>query len=149
MVAWSDRRPVWFVYSGMGAQWPAMARDLMAVTSFRQSMHRSHDYLIKQYNIDLLHLVQFADDKAFDVPTNSYLAITAIQIALTDLLASLHIRPDGIVGHSCGEVACGYADGALTADEALQCSYWGGQCLIRQQLAPGAMAVVGAFHDIV
>lgn len=138
----STERPVWFVYSGMGAQWPGMGRDLMAIDRFRESMQKSHDFL-KQYNIDLLHLVQEADEKAFDVPTNSFVGITAIQIALTDVLETLRIKPDGVVGHSAGEVGCGYGDGGLTAEEALLCAYWRGQCLERHKLAPGAMAAVG------
>jgi malonyl CoA-acyl carrier protein transacylase len=27
------------------------------------------------------------------------------------------VNPDGIVGHSVGELGCGYADGSLTAEE--------------------------------
>ena len=35
------------------------------------------------------------------------------------MLSSIGITPDGIVGHSLGEVGCGYADGCLTAEEAV------------------------------
>ena len=35
------------------------------------------------------------------------------------MLSSIGIKPDGIVGHSLGEVGCGYADGCLTAEEAV------------------------------
>lgn len=69
-----------------------------------------------------------------------------VQIALTDVLNSIGIRPDGIVGHSAGEVGCGYGDGGLTPEEALLCSYWRGQCLERHKLAPGAMAAVGRWR---
>ena len=49
------------------------------------------------------------------------------QVALVDVLWSLHIKPDGIVGHSVGELGCAYADGCLTADETVLAAYWRGQ----------------------
>ena len=59
------------------------------------------------------------------------------------MLQSLGIKPDGLVGHSVGEISCGYGDGCLTSKEALLCAYWRGVCLQRHNLAPGAMAAVG------
>ena len=40
-----------------------------------------------------------------------------------DMLSSIGIKPDGIVGHSLGEVGCGYADGCLTAEEAVLAAF--------------------------
>ena len=40
------------------------------------------------------------------------------------MLSSIGIKPDGIVGHSLGEVGCGYADGCLTAEGAVLAAYW-------------------------
>jgi malonyl CoA-acyl carrier protein transacylase len=33
-------------------------------------------------------------------------------VALVDVVFALGINPDGIVGHSVGELGCGYADGS-------------------------------------
>lgn len=65
------------------------------------------------------------------------------QIALIDLLTSLGLTPSGIVGHSLGEVACGYADGCLSQEEAVLAAYWRGQCIKEAHIPPGAMAAVG------
>lgn len=65
------------------------------------------------------------------------------QIALIDLLTSMGLRPDGIIGHSLGEVACGYADGCLSREEAVLAAYWRGQCIKEANVPPGAMAAVG------
>ena len=53
------------------------------------------------------------------------------------------ITPDGIVGHSVGELACAYADGSLTAEEAVLAAYWRGICVQNANLPPGGMAAVG------
>lgn len=65
------------------------------------------------------------------------------QIALIDLLTSVGLKPDGIIGHSLGEVACGYADGCLSQREAVLAAYWRGQCIKDAHLPPGSMAAVG------
>ncbi len=60
-----------------------------------------------------------------------------------DVLTALGIKADGIIGHSAGEVVCGYADGCLTAEEALLISYWRGKCMQGVTLPEGGMAAVG------
>lgn len=70
------------------------------------------------------------------------------QIALIDLLTSMGLRPDGIIGHSLGEVACGYADGCLSREEAILAAYWRGQCIREASILPGAMAAVGRCYPM-
>lgn len=67
------------------------------------------------------------------------------QIALIDLLTSVGLKPDGIIGHSLGEVACGYADGCLSQREAVLAAYWRGQCIKDAHLPAGSMAAVGRY----
>ncbi len=66
-----------------------------------------------------------------------------LQVALVDVLRSLGIEPDGIVGHSVGELGCAYADGGLTAEETVLAAYWRGRCVVDGNLPPGGMAAVG------
>jgi len=47
------------------------------------------------------------------------------------------------VGHSVGELACGYADGSLSHSEAVLAAYWRGRCIKDANLPPGGMAAVG------
>ena len=56
------------------------------------------------------------------------------------------VQPDGIVGHSVGELGCGYADGSLTAEEAVLAAYWRGRCIQEAKLPPGGMAAVGRYR---
>ncbi|KAJ8891050.1 hypothetical protein PR048_010559 [Dryococelus australis] len=64
-------------------------------------------------------------------------------VALVDTLASLGIHPDGMLGHSVGELGCAYADGAFTAEQAVLAAYWRGRVICDASLPPGAMAAVG------
>ena len=59
------------------------------------------------------------------------------------MLSSLGLSPDGIIGHSVGELGCGYADGSLTARETVLAAYWRGRCIVEAELEDGAMAAVG------
>lgn len=69
--------------------------------------------------------------------------VSVLQIAQIDLLTRLGLQPDGIVGHSVGELACGYADGSLSHTEAILAAYWRGRCIKEANLPPGGMAAVG------
>ena len=66
-----------------------------------------------------------------------------VQIALVDVLRTLGIRPDGMVGHSVGDLVCAYADGCQTAEETILSTYWRGRCLIDANLPEGGMAAIG------
>lgn len=55
----------------------------------------------------------------------------------------MKIEPEGIVGHSVGELGCAYADGGLTAEETVLAAYWRGRCVTEAKLPPGGMAAVG------
>ncbi len=54
------------------------------------------------------------------------------------------VVPDGIVGHSTGEMGCGYADGGTTREETMLLAYHRGDTIMNQGYeVKGAMAAVG------
>lgn len=87
----------------MGTQWSGMGHDLMELKSFRQSIERTAD-ILKSYNIDLFKLILSSTPRDLEYPINSFVTIAAIQIALVDCLKAMGVEPDGIVGHSVGEL---------------------------------------------
>ncbi|KAK2504120.1 hypothetical protein MC885_011188 [Smutsia gigantea] len=137
-----ERPPLWFVCSGMGTQWCRMGLGLMCLHTFRNSILRS-DEIMRPLGVQVSDLLQNTDEATFDDIVNAFVSLTAIQIALIDLLTSMGLRPDGIIGHSLGEVSCGYADGCLSQEEAILSAYWRGQCIKEANILPGAMAAVG------
>lgn len=93
-----NKRPVFFVYAGMGSQWLTMARQMMEFDVFAKSIRKSHE-LLKPLGIDLLQVLtgDQIENPSMVVP---FVSIASMQVALTDCLFACGIRPDGIVGHS-------------------------------------------------
>lgn len=137
-----DKRPIWYVYSGMGSQWASMAKDLMQLEVFSNSINRCADAL-RPEGLDLIEILTKSTEQTFDNILNSFVSIAAVQVALTDLLTHLGITPSGIIGHSVGELGCAYADGCFTPEQSVLAAYWRGRSILESQLAPGTMAAIG------
>ncbi|KYN15123.1 PREDICTED: fatty acid synthase-like [Trachymyrmex cornetzi] len=142
VVNYNERRPIWFVFSGMGTQWPGMARQLFGIETFQRSLRRSADTLAP-HGIDLMNIIINATDETYENVMESFVCIAAVQVALVDILTSIGIHPDGIVGHSVGELGCAYADGAFTPEQTVLAAYCRGKAIVESNLEPGAMAAVG------
>lgn len=137
----ADKRPICFIYSGMGSQWASMAKQLMPLDVFSQSVYRCAEAL-RPEGIDLIDILTKSDESKFDT-LNSFISIAAVQVALTDVLTHIGMAPDHIVGHSVGELGCAYADGCFTPEQTVLAAYWRGKSIKDTELQPGAMAAVG------
>uniref|UniRef100_A0A336MQ27 Fatty acid synthase n=1 Tax=Culicoides sonorensis TaxID=179676 RepID=A0A336MQ27_CULSO len=137
-----ERRPLWYIYSGMGSQWASMAKDLMQIDVFRNSIHRCAEAL-KPEGLDLVDILTKSDEARFDNILYSFVSIAAVQVALTDVLTHVGLVPDGMVGHSVGELGCAYADGCFTPEQTVLAAYWRGRSILDTNLSEGAMAAVG------
>ncbi|KAG5889542.1 hypothetical protein JTB14_024951 [Gonioctena quinquepunctata] len=139
---YTKERPIWFIYTGMGSQWTKMGKDLMRIEVFRNTMQKMAAVL-QPYGVDLIDVITNPSPTTFDDITNCFCGIGAIEIALTDVLYSLGIIPDGIAGHSLGEVGCAYADGQITAEQAILLAYSRGYGSSNTKIPPGQMAAIG------
>ncbi|APA16269.1 hypothetical protein sscle_16g110390 [Sclerotinia sclerotiorum 1980 UF-70] len=137
------------VFTGQGAQWPQVGRDLIKSNSIFQSSIRSLDkYLEKtlgeeapSWSIEE-ELLKPGKKSRVSLAEFPQLLCTAIQIALVDTLRSIGVEADAVVGHSSGEIAGAYAAGVLTATEAIVVAFYRG-IAANQQKRPGAMAALG------
>lgn len=143
----SDDVRVAFVFTGQGAQWFAMGRELITSEScFRDSLVAS-DRILKSFGASWSLIEELLLDEAISRVNQSDIAqpaTTALQIALTDVLNSLGVRPSAVLGHSSGEIAAAYAAGALSQNMALKVSYH--RSLVVNTLVQnrqGAMLAVG------
>jgi len=73
----------------------------------------------------------------------TFVLLYMLQIALINVMRTLGITPDGILGHSVGELACGFADGGLTLEETMLTAFWRSQCVTEANLPEGGMASIG------
>ncbi|KAF7194934.1 Highly reducing polyketide synthase pks5 [Pseudocercospora fuligena] len=114
---------VGFIFTGQGAQWHAMGRELLlCYPVFAASMRRASDILQTTYGASFALYDEFFRDETttrMDSPDVSQPATVALQLCLVDLLRSWNINPSAVVSHSSGEISAAYAAGVLTAEEAI------------------------------
>ncbi|KAF7552333.1 hypothetical protein G7Z17_g4400 [Cylindrodendrum hubeiense] len=142
-----------FLFTGQGAQWHAMGRELTTRQPlFRESMLQS-DKILKQLGAEWSLIDELSKDEHSSRVGEAEISqpsTTAIQIALVDLLKSFHVFPNYVIGHSSGEIAAAYAAEALDHETALEISYRRGfmsQACARVISSRGAMMAVGLGED--
>lgn len=109
-----------FVFSGMGPQWWAMGRQLMKEELVFRDKIKEIDHLLSQH-ADWSLWDELNSEEATSRIEETRIAqpgIFAVQVALSALLTSWGIKPDGVIGHSAGEVAATHISGALSLEEA-------------------------------
>lgn len=73
------KRPVWFIFSGMGSQWLGMGLDLMKFPIFADAIEKC-DLILKPLGVDLKNILTSLNEKLFDNILNSFVGIAAIQV---------------------------------------------------------------------
>jgi acyl transferase domain-containing protein/acyl carrier protein len=123
-LAGRQRKLAW-VFSGVGPQWWAMGRQLLAEEPLFHSVVARCDELLSRH-ADWSLLAELTADEAVSRMAETQIsqpASFALQVALAALLRSWGIEPDAIVGHSTGEVAAACVAGALSLEEATRVIY--------------------------
>ena len=107
------------VFAGQGTQWAGAARELYDTQPvFRRTIDAIDDYWKNFSDVSLKWACFEAEQEALDECELAQPVIFTIQCALVELYKTWGIYPEGVVGHSAGEVAAAYACGALTLEEA-------------------------------
>ncbi len=148
----STRPPtIGFVFTGQGAQWHAMGRELItSYPVFKKSLERFDAclrYLGASFSL-MDELYKDAKESRLSDAELSQPGCTAIQLAMTDLLLDWGVRPQAVVGHSSGEIGAAYAANVLTLEECAAIAYYRGQSVLELKATnpklEGGMLAVGA-----
>ncbi|KAF5017371.1 hypothetical protein F66182_10702 [Fusarium sp. NRRL 66182] len=142
-----DAPRILFTFTGQGAMWSRMGKRLLEAFPVARNTLYNLEQIIRGLQSSnpsswslIDKLTAELSQQEIDSPALAHPLSIAIQIALTDVLSSWGVLPDGVVGHSGGETAAAYACGALTAEEAITVAYYRG---IACENAPsGAMLAV-------
>ncbi|KAI1420233.1 hypothetical protein F5Y12DRAFT_719784 [Xylaria sp. FL1777] len=136
-----------FVFTGQGAQWYAMGRELAIYKVFAASLEKSATVLSKLGSPWDAWDELFASEHESHVNQAEYAQplCTVLQIALVDLLTHWGVKPHAVVGHSSGEIAAAYATGALSREHCLKIAYHRGRVSTqaKEKHQHGTMMAVG------
>ncbi|XP_070161148.1 fatty acid synthase-like [Polyergus mexicanus] len=140
------RKPICFVFSGIGSQWPGMGQALLRFPTFYKTVKKC-DTILRTRGMCIIDVLTSKHEAIFNSILNSLVGITVMQIGLIDLLKSVNIVPDYVVGHSIGELCCGYVTGNFTMEQVLLSSYYIGLALSETKIVHGAMANIGLSYE--
>ena len=133
-----------FLFTGMGPQWWAMGRQLLAEEPvFREAVEECDRLLGKLTDWSLLaELTRDEEESRIHETYIAQPAIFAVQVGLSRLLASWGVRPIAIAGHSVGEAAAAHVAGILSLADAVKVIYHRSR-LQHRTAGQGRMLAVG------
>lgn len=140
--------PFHFVFTGQGAQYPGMARELMLYNkTFITTIHKLDaalrdlpPFIAPAWTLEQVLLGNDAPEAEIHEVTRSQSLCTAIQIGIVAILRSWGISPTTVVGHSSGEIAAAYASGFMDLRQAILVAYFRGYAAAKIQSEGSMMA---------
>jgi acyl transferase domain-containing protein/acyl carrier protein len=154
-------RPVAFLFSGQGAQYIDMGRDLyQGERVFREQVDRCAELLLPHLGRDIRDVLyprddgRTANDEGSDAsiggtPLNQTLyaqpALFVIEYALAQLWMAWGVQPRAMIGHSIGEYVAACLSGVFSLEDAL--ALVANRARLMQQMPGGAMLAVPLPED--
>ncbi|KAI1361343.1 putative polyketide synthase [Xylaria arbuscula] len=145
----SETPKIGFVFTGQGGQWPRMGRSLLSNFPIALETINRLDNVLQ----GLLHpptwslvdeLTEARSPETLREPQFSQPLVTALQIAIVNVLRNWGVHPQAVLGHSSGEIAAAYAAGLLSEENAMKAAYYRGYAAkVTQESAKMGMMAVG------
>ncbi|KAH9902283.1 reducing type I polyketide synthase [Xylariomycetidae sp. FL2044] len=121
-----------FVFTGQGAQWPGMGKQLLEAFPLARRTVEGLDKVLRNLPSPpawslVSELTEPRDAAHLRKPEFSQPLVTALQLAMLSVLSDWGISPCRVIGHSSGEIAAAVAAGYLTPQEAIKIAFFRGQ----------------------
>ena len=151
----TSKARIFGVFTGQGAQWANMGRDLILASSMAKgTIEYLEACLADLPDGPAWSLMEELTDKdrpsRLDEAELAQPICTAVQVMVVNILQSAGISFAAVVGHSSGEITAAYAAGVITASEAIKIAYYRG---FHSKLSkgpggePGSMMAAGMSFD--
>lgn len=128
-----DGQGILGVFTGQGAQWAAMGRELILSSSVVEGIIAELEQSLAElpaterpaWSLKEEMLKQGKESRIAEGLMSQPLC-TAVQVVLVNLLRKAGITFDSVVGHSSGEIGAAYAAGYINARDAIRIAYFRG-----------------------
>ena len=144
------------VFTGQGAQWATMGRELILASVYAKTLVQDLDLMLQKlpegerptWSI-YEQLTCDTKDSRISSAVIAQPLCTVIQVVLYDFLRSAGVDFSAVVGHSSGEIAAAYAAGLLSREDTVKIAYYRGfYTSLTPSSTPGAMMAAGtSFED--
>lgn len=141
-----DKPRLGFVFTGQGAQWHAMGRELIGAYPIFKSSLLEAEAILKEFGCTWSVMEELTRDAQTSRVSDTWFGMplcAAIQISLLRLLKSWGISPAAVTSHSSGEIAAAYAVGALSFRQAMAACYSRSMATSDVKVPQGSMMAVG------
>ena len=127
-----------FIFTGQGAQWPQMGKDVLQYFPWTVDILQELDGVLQSLpdppKWSLVNeLTEQRTPEHLRQPEFSQPLVTALQLCLIAVLESWGIKPQSVVGHSSGEIAAAHAAGFLDRAGAIKASFYRGRAALNRQ----------------
>ncbi|KAI0383025.1 hypothetical protein F5Y04DRAFT_270134 [Hypomontagnella monticulosa] len=144
-----------FVFTGQGAQWPQMGKDLLKYFPWTRNILEELDGVLQSLKSPpswslVSELTEPRTAEHLRQPEFSQPLVTALQLCIIAVLEQWGVKPRSVVGHSSGEIAAAYAAGFLDRAGAITAAFYRGRAALnRKNEVPGdvGMLAVGLGAD--
>ncbi|KAI0534837.1 hypothetical protein GGR58DRAFT_519918 [Xylaria digitata] len=126
------------VFTGQGAQWSQMGKDLVEFFPWTKSILEELDEVLQaqpeapSWSL-VTELTEPRTTEHMRQPEFSQPLVTALQLCILAVLESWGVKASGVVGHSSGEIAAACAAGWLDRASAIKAAYYRGRAGLNLQ----------------